>query len=281
VLVWWVLFPPPPQQKFVEHDEQLAVATVATVNRGLSRKKKHTGSGSDPEKSGDDDKRKLSNRLSADKYRKKRKTYVDSLENEVSLLGQSLAEKDQVIAALDAENQALKQQLSIWQRMSAMAVPVMDSKEPLGGPRKTGVLLCALCAIFVALHPSIGGTPDGLMNGLVSPWNILSERIPPQKLFKETFSEPHEAPPIHVSTTGDPPPFASPFGRVGRSICSIETVFYEDDSEEEWVFEDEWDGEYEDFEVVYVNNTDEWTVDEQLIYSNNSTKSYTLTPLIV
>lgn len=61
------------------------------------------------------------NKVSASKYRQKKKEYVNGLEEEVSHLQHELADKCNRVSQLETENRMLKEQLSFMQKLFAIA----------------------------------------------------------------------------------------------------------------------------------------------------------------
>lgn len=122
------------------------------------------------------------NKLSASMYRKRRKIYLDTLEDKVNLLESNLRQQSDMMSTLELENKQLKDQLLALQQKAAEKkeehnavvppafTPNNGFQRPLGGSRAPGsmLLFAVLCCLLV-VHPILFGTETDSGSSASSP----------------------------------------------------------------------------------------------------------------
>lgn len=91
------------------------------------------------------------NKISAAKYRKRRKIYVKNLESKVEELADEKEDLEQEVETLDQQNRALREQLAFFKRLYDMA----GSTTRKNVPKAAGVVMFVLFSFFLLVPPSL------------------------------------------------------------------------------------------------------------------------------
>ena len=125
------------------------------------RSRKNSCPQPDPKSDSDDESlsKRDRNKLSAAKYRKRRKAYVDTLETQLSNMEKKMASQTESITSLMSENKVLKEQLTFLKSLLSGKIPQVDpgSKVETSTSQKAGALMFVLFSCLVLsgslLHP--------------------------------------------------------------------------------------------------------------------------------
>jgi len=111
------------------------------------------------------------NKVSAAKYRQRRKVYIDGLEDHVRQLNEQLEAQSKTIASLKTENQMLKDQVSYLKKLVdgfRCGKPLVQSIPPINRlvkpeiskalkPMGAGLFLLAICCLVFSFQPENAG----------------------------------------------------------------------------------------------------------------------------
>jgi len=134
--------------------------TSAVGGKGTRGAGKRTrGKGKDTEQESDDPNvqgKRDRNKVSAAKYRKRRKAYLDGLEKKVEGLQDTIADQGKKLSSIVTENKVLKSQLDFFKELLGRA------KIPLPSMPTAGTTMFVILACFILVAPTStqhGGSP--------------------------------------------------------------------------------------------------------------------------